>query len=132
MSDRDIGVKKEPMGEQELTRLLDQKLCEIGAALLDYYNCCGIDGATCKAYPEQNLCCYNGGFGRGLCPYWQDDHCQHLNAGCRLWVCRTAIASTDPKCIEGLKLLEQFAYLFGLTRPPLIGHPYVGADRQPK
>lgn len=60
-----------------------------------------------------------------------DDKCQFDNPDCKLWICNTAIKTTDPKCVEALKFLEQFCQLYGLVRHPLIGEGYSGADRQP-
>lgn len=120
------------MTEDELRTFLDAKLYEIGSALMEYYDCCGIRGATCKAFKDQNLCCYNGMFGKGLCPHWQDNECKNPNCDCKLWICKTARVTTEQKCVDGLVLLEQFGKLFGIVREPLIGRNYSGADRQPK
>lgn len=119
------------MTEQEIIRFLDQKLYEIGVVLMEYYDCCGIRGSACKA-GDPNPCCINSQFGKGLCPFWMHNKCQFENCDCKLWICNTAAASTDPKAVEALKLLEQIGKLYGIVRAPLIGERYSGADRQPK
>ena len=116
------------MTETELHLYLNQKLVEIADAMLTYYDACGIQGNACKG-GDPNPCCVNTIFGKGVCPFWHGG-CQFRNASCKLWLCKTAIATTDPKCVEGLKLLSQFGELYGIVRRPLIGHPYVGADKQ--
>ncbi len=119
------------MNELDLHLFLSQKLAEMASAMMQYYDCCGIKMATCKA-GDPNPCCLNSQFGKGLCPFWMHGKCQFENCDCRLWICNTAIETTDPKCVEALKLLEQFAKLYGLVRTPLIGERYSGADRQPQ
>lgn len=118
------------MTEAELMVVIEKKLYEIADAMMEYYDCCKIRGSSCRAF-ENNLCCNHTVFGPGLCKFMVDDECHFPNSACRLWICKTAIESTDDKCVEGLKLLEQFALLYGLTTKPLIGHPYSGADKQP-
>lgn len=116
------------MNEQELALFLDQKLVEIASVLMAHYDCCALRGAACRG-GDPNPCCTNTTYGVGMCPFWMGEACQFQNCACKLWICRTAIEATDPKCVEGLELLEQFAGLFGLTRKPFIGHPYSGADK---
>jgi hypothetical protein len=116
--------------ERELQSYLSTKLCEMGSVLLKYYNCCDLKGSSCKV-SEENPCCLNAQYGTDLCPFWQHGACQYENCDCRLWICETAIKTTDPKCVEGLKKLEEFAKLFGLVRTALIGARYSGADKQP-
>lgn len=117
--------------ENELHAFLYQKLLEMGDAMMQFYDCCHIEGGTCKAGP--NPCCTHTQFGKGRCPFQRaDGGCNFQNLDCKLWLCDTAVATTDPKCVEGLVLLQRFAQLFGLSRPHSeIGTKYVGADRQP-
>lgn len=117
------------MNEHELVAFLDQKLVEIVDVLLVYYDCCGMRDATCKAYPKRNRCCENGHFGKGLCPFWMNNKCQYSNADCKLWLCRTALSSTDPKCVKALSILSEFALLFDLATHPIVGEPYSGGDK---
>ncbi len=119
------------MTEQELIILLNEKLCDIADALMCYYDCCSIKDSACKV-ADPNPCCINSQFGKGLCPFWINNRCNFRHADCKLWICETAIKTTNPKCIEALKFLEQFARLYGIIRIPLIGESYAGADRQPK
>ena len=119
------------MNEIELTILLNDKLKDMAMAMMTYYDCCGIKGSACKG-GDPNPCCVNSRFGRGTCPFLKEGGCSFRNAACSLWLCESAIKTTDPKCVEGLKLLEQFGALYGLVRKPFIGHPYSGADKQPK
>lgn len=116
------------MNDHHLTHFIELKLIEIGRAMMEYYDCCHLDGDSCKA-GQPNLCCYHTVFGGDLCPHRIDGECANVNSDCTLWLCKTAIQSTDPKCVEGLKLLEQFGMLYGLVRKPLIGQPYSGADK---
>ena len=118
------------MTESDLRALLDKHLYAIGELLMEYYDCCHIEGDQCRA--GKNMCCVNSVFGEGLCPHWRDNACQNPNADCKLWICQTAIKNTDERCIKSLILLEQFAGLYGLLRAPIIGLPYSGADRQPE
>lgn len=119
------------MIEADLVRFLDRKLYEIGSAMMAYYDCCGFNGDACKAR-DPSPCCVNTIFGKGLCPHSSNRKCTFDNCDCKLWLCQTAINTTDPKCVEGLLLLEKFGKLYGIVRDPLIGHPYSGADKQPK
>lgn len=116
--------------ENDLRFFLNQKLTEIGTILLAHYDPCAIRGSACKA-GDPNPCCVNSQYARGLCPFWLHGGCTFDNCDCRLWLCQTAIQTTDPRCIEALKLLEQLGKLYGLVRAPLIGDPYTGADKQP-
>ena|SRR3990170_4636529 len=119
------------MTDTEFLLFLNQKICEIAETMMSHYNCCNMHGSACRA-GDPNPCCKNTIFGKGLCPFWHDNRCNFRNAGCKLWLCNTAIAATDPKCVEGLKLLSELGKLYGLVRSPLIGHPYSGADKPPK
>lgn len=120
------------MTEIELIKFLDDKLCEIAEVMMSYYDCCGIRGSSCKGGDPNPCCTGRTMFGNG-CPFQKaDGGCGNRNCACKLWICKTAIDTTDPKCVEGLKILEKFAELYGLTRPPLIGRPYSGADKQAK
>lgn len=116
------------MTEQDLVLFLNQKLIEIAGAMMEFYSPCDLHGSACRA-GDPNPCCVNSQYGPGLCPFWRE-RCTFLNCDCRLWICGTAAAAVDPKCVEALKLLEQFGRLYGLVREPLIGDPYIGADRQ--
>lgn len=118
------------MTEQEFVRFLDQKLIEIGRAMMEHYNPCDLKGQACRA-GDPNPCCVNSQFGRGVCPFWFEE-CRFINCDCKLWICKTAVNATDPRCVEALLLLEQVGKLYGLVRTPLIGQNYSGADRQPK
>jgi len=118
------------MTSSDLRSFLDKKLYEIGDALMEYYDCCHLDGDHCKA--GKNMCCVNGVYGPGLCPHWRDNQCQNPNADCKLWICETAIRSVDERCVKSLILLQHFASLYDLVRTPMIGMPYSGADRQPE
>lgn len=121
------------MTDLEFALFLNQKLCEIARVLLARYDPCGLNGSACKVGDPIPCCLGSTSFGHGDCPFLAPGGpCQFENAACRLWLCRTALDSTDPKCVEALKHLEQVGYLFGLCRRPLIGQPYTGADRQPK
>lgn len=117
------------MTELELTIFLNQKLVEIASVLMTYYDCCSIKGSSCKGGNPNPCCVGRTNFGDSGCPFWLSGTCQNQNAACKLWICASAIKTTDPKCVEALKLLEKFAQLYGLTRSPLIGQPYSGADR---
>lgn len=117
------------MTESELRDLIGKKMYEIGDALMEYYDCCGIRGSSCKAGEENPCCTGRTIFGNG-CPFMIANSCHNPNCDCKLWLCATAIATTDPKCVETLKLLEQIGILYGVVRPPLIGQPYSGADRR--
>src|SRR3990167_3801292 len=117
--------------ENDLKLFLNEKLCELADVMMTYYDCCHLRGSSCKA-GDPNPCCKNSQFGKGLCPFWKNNRCNFRNCDCRLWLCETAVKTTDPVCVEGLKLLEQFAKLYGLVRTPLIGERYSGADKQPK
>ncbi len=114
------------MTEEELKQLLESKLYEMADAMMLFYDPCHIEGGACKA-GDPNPCCKHTRFG-DPCPFL-DHGCHNPNAWCRLWICRTAIASTNPKCVEGLTLLEHFGNLFDIVRKPMIGQAYVGADR---
>lgn len=116
------------MTEAELTIFLNEKLCDIADVLLDYYDCCGIEGASCKA-GEVNPCCTGKTKFGHPCPFW-NGKCGFRNADCKLWLCETAVKSTDPKCVEALTLLEKFGLLFNLVRGPIIGQRYSGGDKQ--
>ena len=116
------------MNEDDFIAFLERELFKIADAMVVYYDCCNIRGSSCKV-GDPNPCCIRTRFGEGLCPYLTDNQCQNPNASCRLWLCKTAIATTDPKCVEGLTLLEHFGNLYGIVNKPMIGQPYVGADR---
>lgn len=118
------------MTETDLQIFMDLKLSEIADTLMAYYNPCDIKGSSCRA-GDPNPCCHNTTYGKGTCWFLRNGCCAP-NAHCKLWLCKTAIAATDPKCVEALKLLSQVGKLYGLVRDPLIGHPYSGADKQPK
>jgi hypothetical protein len=115
------------MTEEELKQFLDHKLWEIGDALMRYYDPCNMRVSSCKV-GDPNPCCVYTRFRKELCQY-QDNGCQYPNAMCVLWLCKTAIQTTDPKCVEGLMMLEHFGNLFGIVGKPMIGQAYVGADR---
>lgn len=115
------------MNEQDLTRYINQKIIEIGQALMSYYDPCQHRNGTCKAGDPNPCCSGHTIFGQG-CPFWHD-RCTFINADCVLWICETAVKSTDPKCVEALQLLERLGHLYGLVRRPLIGEPYKGADK---
>ena len=117
------------MTEQELKDILEEKLCDMADALMVYYDPCHIVGNTCKV-GDSNPCCTTITCYGSPCRYWQGE-CTYRNSTCKLWVCRTSVDSTDPKCIQGMTLLAQFGLLFGITKRPIIGTGYVGADRQP-
>ena len=115
------------MTEDELLAFLDHKLWEIGDALMKYYDPCNMHGSSCKA-GDPNPCCVYTRFDKNLCPYL-DNGCKNPNAWCVLWICKTAIKTTDPRCIEALTLLEHFGNLYNIVGKPMIGQAYVGADR---
>ncbi len=115
------------MTEEELVQFLEHKLCEIADVLMEYYDPCHIRGGSCKA-GENNPCCLYTRFSKELCPF-QDKGCHNPNAMCKLWLCKTAIATTDPKCVEAMMHLEHFGHVYGIVGKPMIGQPYVGADR---
>lgn len=116
------------MTEPDLVLFLNQKLIEIAGAMMEFYSPCDLHGSSCRA-GDPNPCCINSQFRKGLCPFWMNG-CEFKNCDCKLWICETAIKTTDPKCVEALILLEQFGRLYGLVREPLIGDPYIGADKQ--
>lgn len=117
------------MNEEEFSTILCEHLYAIADVLMEYYDCCHIVNGTCKA-GDPTACCTNALFGKGICPFWDGDICNNKNLDCRTWLCETAIQSTDPKCIETLKLVEKIADLYGLVMHPFIGEPYHnGADR---
>ena len=116
------------MTELELKMLLNEKICDIADALMNYYDICGMKGSTCKV--GKNPCCIGITYFGDGCPFLRDNQCHFRNAGCKLWFCETALKSTNPKCIEAIKILKKLAVLYELTKGPLIGQPYVGADKQ--
>ena len=117
------------MTETDLKLLLNEKISDIADALMFYYDCCGIRGSECKAGNPNPCCTGRTKFGNG-CPFWKGK-CTFRNADCKLWLCQTAIDSTDQKCISALKLLSEFSLLFDIATNPIIGKPYCGGDKQP-
>ena len=116
------------MTENELKGILNEKLCDIGEVLLEYYDCCGMNELSCKLGDPNPCCSENTVYARGLCPHSIDNKCTFRNASCKLWICKTAIKTTDPKCVEALLLLEKFGQLFEIVRRPIIGQRYRGLD----
>lgn len=114
------------MTEEQLRQYLELHLLEIGIVLMEYYDPCHIRGNSCKA-GDPNPCCVHTRFG-DPCPF-QEHGCHNPNADCTLWICRTAIDTTDPKCAEAMMELEHLGKLFGIVSKPMIGQAYVGADR---
>lgn len=114
--------------EQDLRSFLNQKLCEIADAMMDFYNPCGIDGGKCKG-GNPNPCCLKPKNAGGMCQFWMHGKCQFENCDCKLWLCSSALEGTDKTCIAGMQTLELFAVIFGLAKHPLIGETYTGADK---
>lgn len=114
--------------EEIMRSFIDQKLCEMATVILRYYNPCRLTPQGCAA-GEPNPCCVNDKNASGMCQFFMGGACQYTNCDCRLWLCDTAVRGTDEKCVRALRLLEEFAAVFDLVRPPLIGDPYVGADK---
>lgn len=119
------------MTETEFLIFLNEKICDIADGLMSQYDYCGMVGNKCKG-GDPNPCCINSQYGHGLCPFWNNKKCNFRNAGCKLWICESAIKTTDPKCLESLIILESLAKLHGLVRKPYIGKPYSGSDKQPR
>lgn len=113
--------------ETELILLLNEKISDIADGLMLHYNPCEMEGSSCKV-GDPNPCCKHTRFGTNGCPFWHDA-CTFRNVECKIWFCGTAVTDMDEKCLMAFKLLEQLALLFDLTKRPLIGEPYVGADR---
>jgi len=112
--------------ELDLKLFLNEKICEIADVFMTYYDCCHIDGASCKA-GNPNPCCGHTMYGGEKCPFGKI--CNFTNCNCKLWLCETALKTTDPMCIESLKALEQLAKIHGLRRKPFLGEGYIGADK---
>jgi hypothetical protein len=115
------------MTEQELTLIMNEKICDIADALILYYDPCKMNGSACKA-GDPNPCCKHTRFGTDGCPFW-DGKCDFRNAKCKLWFCETAIKDTDSRFIDSIKTLEQLGKLYALTSRPFLGQGYIGADR---
>jgi hypothetical protein len=114
--------------ELDLKLFLNEKICEIADVLMNYYDCCHIQGTSCKA-GDPNPCCNHTLYGGEKCPFGSTNKCNFTNCNCKLWLCNTAIETTDPKCIQALNILEFFAKLYDLKRAPFIGGRYKGADK---
>lgn len=117
------------MTDIELRIFLDQKLCDIADALLKHYNCCDIQGSGCRV-KDPNPCCLMKTHLGKPCPFWKG-YCDFRNSNCKLWLCETACNASDPNCIKGMLLLEQFGEVFGINRKPLIGDSYIGGADKP-
>ena len=115
------------MTEDEFISFLDHKLWEIGDTIIKYYNPCQIDGNSCIV-SKINPCCVYTRFGKDGCQY-QNNGCQNPNTMCVLWLCKTAIKNTNPKCVEALSLLQHLGNLYNIVGKPMIGQAYIGADR---
>lgn len=117
------------MNDKEFVAKLKNQLIDITDLFLEFYDCCGIEREQCKAGDPNPCCTGNTIFGLG-CEHLSKEGCIFINLDCKLWLCNTAIESTDLKCIDSLKMLENIAKNFGLIRRPYLGDPYTGADRR--
>jgi len=121
------------MTDEEFANWLSAKLVEMGSAIMQHYDPCRIRLGSCRA-GEVNPCCNAiTVFGLGRCKYLDKNGCTDPDPKptCKLWLCRTAIASTDPVCVETLMLLEKVGLLHKIVLHPIIGERYRGADWQP-
>ena len=126
-----LSVGDRIMTSEEFSVWLSARLVEIGNELLVHFDPCAIQGSSCKA-GDPNPCCMDSVYGPGPCQYLRDG-CTDPNPRptCKLWLCRTAIATTDPVCVETLALLEKVGLLFNIVLHPVIGERYRGADWRP-
>lgn len=114
--------------EHELISSLEKKLIEMADLLIEYYNPCDLRVGSCRG-GDPTLCCTHTPFGSDVCPFLKEHHCTFQNSNCKLWFCESALKSLDPKAVEAFILLQKFAQVYGLMKSPMIGLPYVGADK---
>jgi hypothetical protein len=107
--------------EEDVIRFVD--------ALLKKYNPCQKEGNKCVAgspIPCCNRTLYKRDDPKDVrCLYIGESGCTHPNLHCKIWLCKTAMRTMDPEVLKVFFLIESIAKVFGLTKRPYLGQPYV-------